>query len=175
MAVTPICSINCLAISALGESGIYLVLEIVKKVTGLVLMLLSIRHGIMAFVLTMAFVQGPFGLLINTFVNGRLLNYSFPMQMRDIAPSVALCAISAVAMWGVELVLASVCVALPVKNLVYAVTLATMGGFGFGVYFALAYVFRLRPLAEYCDILLPVMRKRFPRLAERVEAMNWVR
>ena len=173
MAVTPVCSINCLAISALGKSGIYLVLELVKKVTGFVLMLFSIRYGIMIFVLTMAFVQGPFGLLVNTFVNGKLLNYGFRMQMRDIAPSVGLCAVSAGVMWGISMVLAPVCSMFPSQNLAYAVTLVAEWGGGFGLYFALAYAFRLRPLEEYCNILLPVVRKRFPRLAGRIALINW--
>ena len=175
MAVTPICSINCLAISALGKSGVYLVLEIVKKVTGLILMLLSIRHGIMTFLLTMAIVQGPFGLLVNAFVNGKLLNYSFSMQMRDIAPAICLCAVSAVTMWGVCLVMAPVCSAFPSQNLAYALALVVEGGVGLGLYFILAYVFRLRPFAEYCNILLPVIRKRFPKWAEHVAAIDWKR
>ena len=164
--------INCMAISALGRSGILLVLDIVKKSVGFTLMLVSIRYGLMAFVLTMAFVQDPFGVLVNTFVNGRLLNYSFMMQMRDIAPSIVLCAISAFAMWGVGLALVPVCSMFPSQNLAYAVTLVAECGIGFGLYFILAYMFRLRSLEEYCNILLPVMRKRFPRLAGRVAFIN---
>lgn len=172
LATGPITSINCLAISARGRSGVFLVLEIVKKATGLVLMLLSIRHGVMAFVMTMAFVQGPFAILANTFVNGRLLKYSFGMQMRDIAPSVGLCALSAAAMWGVSLLLTPVCAMLPSRNLAYAVTLAFESIVGFGTYFALAYVFRLRPLAEYSNLLLPVIMKRLPALAARLAPFN---
>lgn len=175
MAMTPINAINTMAISASGRSGVYLVLDIVKKVSGLILMLISIRYGIMAFVLTMAFVQDPFGVLVNTFVNGRLLNYSFRMQMRDMAPSAGLCAVSAFAMWGVGQLLASVCTMIPCQNLAYAVTLVVECSIGVGLYFALAYVFRLRPLEEYCNILMPVMRKRLPKLAERIASINWSR
>ena len=167
--------INCMAISALGKSGVLLILDIVKKSVGFTLMLVSIRYGIMAFVLTMAFVQDPFGVLVNTFVNGRLLNYSFMMQMRDIAPSIVLCAIVAIAMWGVGLALAPICLVFPAKGLAYAVTLVVECGMGFGLYFMLAYAFRLRPLAECCSILLPVMRKRLPKLAERIESISWTR
>ena len=173
MATTPICSINCLAVSALGKSGIYLVLEIVKKGTGFILMILSIRHGIMFFVLTMAFVQGPFGLLVNTFVNGKLLSCGFRTQMRDIAPSVGLCTVSAVAMWGVGRLLSPVYTMISYQNLAYAVELLIECGIGFGLYFTLAYAFRLRPMAEYCNIMLPVMRKRLPKLAKRIAAVKW--
>jgi O-antigen/teichoic acid export membrane protein len=174
MAIAPINSINCLAISAMGRSGVNLILDIVKKTSGIALMLLSIRHGVMAFVVTMAFVQDPFGVLANTFVNGRLLNYSFWMQMRDIAPTVGLCAVSSAAAWGVGLALAPVCAALPSQNLSYAMMLVAQGSIGFGLYFALSYTFHLRPLAEYCIILLPVLQKRFPKLAERVASVEWM-
>lgn len=174
LATGPITSINCLAISARGRSGVFLVLEIVKKVTGLILMLASIRYGIMAFVMTMAFVQSPFAVLANTFVNGRLLKYSFGMQMRDIAPSAGLCALSAAAMWGVSLLLSPVCAMLPSRNLAYAVTLAFESIVGFSVYLSLAYVFRLRPLAEYCNLLVPVLQKRAPALAGRISSGKWM-
>lgn len=173
LAMGPITSINCLAISARGRSGVFLVLEIVKKGTGLMLMLLSIRHGVMAFVMTMAFVQGPFAVLANTFVNGKLLNYSFGMQMRDIAPSVGLCAISAIAMWGVGLVLDPICAVFPSQYLAYVVALTAEGFVGFGIYLSLACFFRLRPLAEYCELMLPVLRKRMPGLAHRIESARW--
>ena len=175
MAMTPINSINTMAISAMGRSGVYLVLDIVKKVSGIILMLISIRYGIMTFVVVMAFVQDPLGVFVNSFTTGKLLKYSFPMQMRDIAPTGGLCAVSAVAMWGGCLALEPVCSALPNQNLAYAVTLVANCCIGFGLYFALAYAFRLRPLAEYCNILLPVMRKHFPKLAERISAVDWER
>ena len=175
MAMTPINSINCMAISALGRSGVFLILDIVKKLSGLTLMLLSIRYGIMAFVVTMAFVQDPLGVLVNTSVNGRLLNYSLGMQMRDMLPSIGLCVISAATMWGVSTALSSVCMVFPSQNLAYVVMLAVVGGIGFGVYFTLAYVFHLRPMAEYCNILLPILQKRVPKLAERIAAVEWMR
>lgn len=174
MAMTPINAINTMAISAKGRSGVYLILDLVKKTTGLILMLISIRYGIMAFVVTMAFVQDPLGVFANTFVNGRLLNYTLGMQMRDMAPSTGLCAISAVSMWGIGKVLAPVVSALPSQNLAYGVMLVSQGCVGFGLYLGLAYAFHLRPLAEYCNILLPVLRKRFPKFAERIASVKWM-
>ena len=173
MAVTVINSLNCQAIMAIGRSGISLILDIIKKTVGLLLMLVSIRYGVMAFVVMTAFVQGPFAMLANTFVTGILLDYSFAKQMRDIAPSVGLCAVSAAAMWGVGFALAPICAVLPSQNIAYALMLVTQGGVGFSLYLALAYAFRLRPLAEYCGILLPVLQKRLPKLAERIASLNF--
>ena len=173
LATGPITSINCMAISALGRSGVFLVLEIVKKTSGLLLMLLSIRYGIMAFVMTMAFVQGPFAILANTFVNGRLLNYSFFMQMRDITPTMILCGVSAAGIWCVDLALAPVVKSFASQNLGYALTLIVECATGFLLYFSLAFVFRLRPLGEYCNIILPILRKRLPKVANRIASIEW--
>ena len=175
MAMTPMNAINTMALSAMGRSGVYLFLDIFKKVSGITLMLISIRYGILAFVVVMAFVQDPLGVFVNSFTNGKLLNYSFPMQMRDIAPAAGLCAVSAVAMWGCSFALAPVCSALPSNNLAYVVTLVVEGVIGLGLYFALAFAFRLRPLAEYCNLLIPVMRQRLPKLAERIAEVDWER
>lgn len=175
LATGPITSINCMAISAMGRSGIFLILEIVKKATGLVLMLLSIRHGVMVFVMTMAFVQSPFAVLANTYTNGKLLKYNFMMQMKDILPAIALCAVSAAAMWVVNLALAPVCATLPSQNLAYAVALVAEGLIGFGLYFGLAFALRLRPMAEYCNIIIPVLRMRFPKLANSIASVKWDR
>ena len=174
MAVAPINSINGMAILALGKSGTALILDIVKKSSGIILMLLSIRYGILVFVITMAFVQDPFGVIANTFVNGRLLNYSLRMQIRDIAPSIGLCAISAAGMWGIGLVLELVELMFPSQVLAYGVMLVSQGCVGFVLYFGLAYAFHLRPLAEYCNLLLPVLQKRVPKLAERIAFVKWM-
>lgn len=175
MAADPLCNLNCLAISAQGRSGLLLILEIVKKTSGLALMLLSIRYGVMAFVITMTFVQGPLVVFANAFVSGRLLNYSLQKQMCDIAPAIGLSAVSAAAMWCAGLALAPICAALPSKNLAYALMFSMKAILGFGVYFALAYTFRLRPLVEYCIILLPVLSRRFPKLAEHLASSKLLR
>lgn len=173
VAMTPINAINTMAISAMGKSGVYLVLDIVKKVSGLTLMLISIRHGIMAFVVTMALVQDPLGVVLNTSVNGKLLKYSFGMQIRDMAPSIVLCAVAAAAMLGIDFLLEPFYTIIHSPNFRWTVELVIKGFTGFGVYFALARAFRLRALAEYLHVGLPVLRKRCPKLASCVAFMSW--
>lgn len=165
LATGPITYLNCMAISALGRSGIYLILECVKKGTGLVLMILSIRHGVMAFVATMAFVQSPFTVLANTWTNGRLIGYSFSMQMRDIFPSIGLCLAMSASVAVVRIPLIPLLTHIPSQNLAYAVELLVLGISGFGTYIALAIHYRMRPLQEYANILFPVLNKRVPAIA----------
>ena len=61
------------------------------------------------------------------------------------------------------------------QNALYAVMLLFEGGIGLGMYFVLAYVFRLRPMAEYCNILLPIIRKYAPKLSDRIASVSWER
>ena len=175
LALGPITSLNCMAISALGRSGVFLVLECVKKGSGLVLMLLSIRYGVMAFVATMAFIQGPFAVLANTWTNGRLIGYSFRMQMRDLLPSIGLCAAMAAIIALIPILLLPLLSHVPSQNLAYAIELIVSGLAGFGTYIVLALHFRLRPLREYCNILLPILQKRLPKLANHIGAVKWER
>ena len=166
LATGPITSLNCMAISALGRSGTYLILECVKKGMGLILMLLSIRYGVMAFVATMAFVQSPFAVLANTWTNGRLIGYTPWMQLHDLLPSLGLCAAMAAIVECIRLPLMPFLAHIPSQHLGYAIELGVSGLVGFGTYLALAVRFRLHPLREYATILVPMLEKRTPSLAQ---------
>ena len=166
LATGPITYLNCMAISALGRSGIYLILECVKKGTGFVIMFLSIRYGVMAFVATMAFVQSPFAVLANTWTNGRLIGYSFRDQMRDLLPTMGLCAVMAIAVTSVRLLLVPILSCIPIPSVGFAFDLLVSGFVGFGTYIFLSIHFRMRPLLEYVSVLSPVLSRRTPALFE---------
>lgn len=172
LATGPITSINCMAISALGRSGVYLVLECVKKGSGLLLMLFSIRYGVMAFVMTMAFVQGPFAVLANTYVNGRLMRYNFWMQMRDVIPSILLCGVMALIMFGLRMLLSPLLAFVLCQNVAFAIELVLEGLVGAISYIALAIVFRLRPMEEYLRLLMPIVLQRAPRFVRFVPCVR---
>ena len=88
-ALWPFHTVNLQAIAAIGRSDIFLILEIVKKVFGLVVLMLSMRQGPFVFVCAVAFVAGPFSVLVNTWPNVRLLKYGVLMQLRDVLPTAA--------------------------------------------------------------------------------------
>ncbi len=171
LAMGPITSINCMAISALGRSGVFLVLECVKKVFGVSLMLLSIRHGVMAFIMTMAFVQGPLTILANTYVNGRLIRYNFWMQMVDILPSILLCGVMALLMMATRMLLSPILNSIACRNIAFGIELGTEGLVGAISYITLAVVLKLRPLKEYIRLLLPMFSKKIPYLVGRISCL----
>lgn len=161
-------AVNTMAISAIGRSDVYLLLEIVKKGTGLAVMLLSIRYGVFAFMLTMGIVMSPFGVFVNMFANGRLLGYTPGMQLRDLAPSALLAAV----LYGVaHFACLGVVALLPASvppAASSAVQLAAAIPAGAGAYIALALLFRPRPLLDCASMVLPVLRRRAPRFADRI-------
>jgi len=85
-ALWPIHTANLQVIKALGYSGTYLKLEIVKKVIGIAVLLMSIPFGIYVMVLFISITS-----IICTFINGypnkALINYSYIEQWKDIMPS----------------------------------------------------------------------------------------
>ena len=165
----PVNAINTMAISATGRSDVHLVLEVIKKGTGLAVMLLSIRHGVFAFMLSMAIVMSPFTVFVNTFANGRLLGYTPWMQFRDLAPSALLTAAMAGIVLGVRMALRPLLATLSSASVGYAVELLVAVPIGIAAYIALSLVFRPGPLQEACSLLLPVAQRRFPPLARSLQ------
>lgn len=88
-ALWPIHTVNLQAINALGRSDIFLKLEIIKSIFGLIILGISLQFGIymMAFGVV---VSGVVATLINSYPNWKLFDYSFGEQLKDIAPSLLL-------------------------------------------------------------------------------------
>lgn len=82
----PIHTANLQAINALGRSDIFLKLEIIKKVLGVLILIISVRFGVYVIALGMLF-SGIISTFINSYPNKKLLNYSYKEQMFDILPS----------------------------------------------------------------------------------------
>ena len=90
-AIWPLHTSNLNAIKATGHSGIFLKLEIIKKVLETAILLVTMRYGVMAITLGLL-VSGFSALLINAWPNRRLLDYSIPQQLLDALPAVLLSA-----------------------------------------------------------------------------------
>lgn len=87
----PIHTANLNAIKAMGRSDLFLKLEIIKKIMGLSLLLLTMRISVMAMAYSLI-VSGILSQIINSWPNWRLLNYNYLEQLRDILPSIIIAA-----------------------------------------------------------------------------------
>ncbi|MBQ8391247.1 MAG: lipopolysaccharide biosynthesis protein [Clostridia bacterium] len=82
-AFMPIHTANLQAINAMGRSDIFLKLEIIKKITGLAILFLSMRHGVMAIALS-GIMTTVISALVNAYPNRTLLRYNYMEQIKDL-------------------------------------------------------------------------------------------
>ena len=83
----PIHTANLSAIKAMGRSDLFLSLEVVKKVVGMILLLVSMWFGVMAMAYSLL-ISSFLAQLINSWPNRKLLNYNYMEQMKDILPGI---------------------------------------------------------------------------------------
>lgn len=88
----PIHTANLNAIKAMGRSDLFLKLEIAKKIVGMILLLSTMWFGVMVMAYSLL-VSMITSMVINSWPNRKLLNYSFKEQMIDIFPSIVLAVI----------------------------------------------------------------------------------
>lgn len=88
-ALWPIHTVNLQSINALGRSDIFLKLEIIKSIIGLIILGISLQFGIYMMAVGV-FVSGVISTVINSYPNFKLLDYSFREQLKDILPSLLL-------------------------------------------------------------------------------------
>lgn len=91
----PIHTANLNAIKAMGRSDIFLKLEIVKKVVGLAVLIVSIRISVIAIAWSLL-IASVISMAINAWPNKELLEYDFLSQLMDIFPNLTLSAVMGV-------------------------------------------------------------------------------
>lgn len=87
--LSPIQTANINAIKAIGNSGTVLKLEIIKKIIGVGLLIVSMWFGVMAMAYSML-ATSLISQIINALPNKKLLNYGYIDQVKDIMPSILL-------------------------------------------------------------------------------------
>jgi len=147
-AFTPIQSANLQAINALGRSDITLRLEIVKKVLGLFILIVSIPHGIYAMVIGIA-ITVVLASFINAYPNKRLLNYSYREQCLDIMPSLCISLIMGVVVYFLNFLKIDLGILLMLQLAV-----------GVGVYTILSKVFKIESLNYLVDIFKELINQK---------------
>lgn len=82
----PIHTANLEALKAIGRSDLFLKLEIVKKIIGIILLLISMNYGVMAIALS-GIITTIISCFINAYPNTHILNYKYLEQFSDILPN----------------------------------------------------------------------------------------
>ena len=76
----PIHTSNLNAIKAMGRSDLFLKLEIAKKIVGVTVLIFTMWFGVMAMAYSLL-LTNVMGMIINSWPNKKLLNYSFKQQI----------------------------------------------------------------------------------------------
>lgn len=84
-ALWPIHTANLQAINAIGRSDVFLKLEIVKKIVGILILIITVPMGLYSMALGQI-ITGIISSFINAYPNKKLLNYSYLEQMKDLCP-----------------------------------------------------------------------------------------
>lgn len=88
-ALYPIHTANLTAINAMGRSDVFLKLELLKKLLGIIIIFVTIPYGLFAMAVGRV-IQGIISTFINSFPNRKLLHYNYLEQLKDIFPSILL-------------------------------------------------------------------------------------
>lgn len=96
--LTPMQHLTLSLIKAKGDSGLFLRLDIFKKILVTVIILIVYRWGIMALVYA-SVVMSYLSFYINFYFVGKKLNFSFAKQLLDLLPYISIAVITAVIMY----------------------------------------------------------------------------
>lgn len=99
----PIHTANLNAINAIGKSGTFFKLEVVKKAIGLIVLLISMQFGVIA-IATGTILTSISSLIINTLPNKKYINYSLWEQLKDIFSSMFIALLMSICVWGLSFI-----------------------------------------------------------------------
>lgn len=100
----PVHAINLNILQVLGRSDLFLKLEIIKKIVGIAILVVTVPHGIIALCYGQ-WVSACFGLVINTYYSGKLLNAGLLIQLKMYIPTLLNSLVMGVISMGVTRIL----------------------------------------------------------------------
>lgn len=140
----PIHAINLNLLQVSGRSDLFLRLEIIKKVTGVLVLVSTAPFGLIVMCYGQIF-NSVLSLVINTYYTGKLINVGFLKQMKDLLPTILLCVVMYVGILMVNSLVAG-----NLQKLVVGISI------GIIMYMSLAYIFKF---SEFKELVSLVKRK----------------
>lgn len=143
----PLHAINLNMLQVQGRSDLFLGLEIVKKIIGLLPLAVCIFYGVLP-MLYINLITGVIGYFLNSYFPGKLLGYSSWMQLRDVAPSYGLATLIAFFVYLLKYLPLSFWIILPLQIII-----------GSAIFFAVGQKFKIREYVEIKRIITPFLCK----------------
>lgn len=143
----PLHTANLNAIKAMGRSDLFLKLEIIKKVFGVIILLVTLQYGVYVMALSLLFTS-VMSQLINSWPNAKLLDYAYGHQLLDMLPAILLSLVMGAAVYPIQLFGWSDWVTLPVQVIA-----------GAAVYILGSVIFRLDSFSYLLGIMKKLMHR----------------
>lgn len=147
-ACQPIQTANCQAIKALGRSGIYLWMEVIKKTVGISILLIVMREGVKAIAISEVFIV-LFSVLVSVAPNSRLIKYTPLEQIKDLLPSMLACLVMGLAVFSLAFI--------PVSPLILLVLQVFVGII---IYVLLSKLIKIEEFDYLVDLVKRIMQGR---------------
>ena len=137
----PIHAINLNLLQVKGRSDLFLKLEIIKKIMLVVVLVATIRFGLIVMCLGQI-VSSLIGLIINTYYTDKLIKVGFLMQMKDLLPTLFTSLVMSIGVYSLTFVLPSNWLQLIVGFIICVI-----------FYYGVAYIRKTEELKEVYNIL----------------------
>lgn len=120
MSLYPLHAINLNMLQVQGRSDLFLKLEIIKKIVGVIPICIGIFIDIYWMVAS-GILTGIIAYFLNSYYSGRMIGYSSMMQLKDISHSYIFATVLAVAIYFLEYIPLSYYFILPIQVIVLAI------------------------------------------------------
>ena len=118
----PVHTANLNAIKALGRSDLFLKLEIVKKIVGMIVLFATMNISVKAMAYSLLVVS-VLGQIINSWPNRKLLNYGYLEQLKDILPGIIIAVCMGASVYCVQFIglsdVLTLCIQIPLGMIIY--------------------------------------------------------
>lgn len=118
----PVHTANLNAIKALGRSDLFLKLEIVKKIVGMIALFATMNISVKAMAYSLLVVS-VLGQIINSWPNRKLLNYGYLEQLKDILPGIIIAVCMGACVYCVHFIglsdVLTLCIQIPLGMVIY--------------------------------------------------------
>lgn len=146
-------TVNTNVIRSLGKGALYFWVQLIKRLSGIISIVISVQYGIETMLWTIVILNYIF-FIINGIVTGKIINYGFIAQLKDIYGVFILSiTVGVVTYYGVSLFhIDNYLLTLIIHTLIYSL-----------LYISLSYVFKIEGFFTYKEVvknLLPNKRKR---------------
>lgn len=144
----PIHTANLNAIKAMGRSDLFLKLEIIKKIVGLVAILSTMWISVEAMAYSL-FATSILSQIINSFPNKKLLNYGYHSQLMDMLPQI-----------GLSLFMGAVVYCVTFMKLNSVLMLIIQVPLGAFIYIAGSKLFKIDSFEYLCSIAMSFLKRK---------------